>query len=462
MSARWISRERRARDHARVGVVVGLGQRAPELARCDEQLADLVELFDVAVALVRRVQGEAERAERVLLPREEHRHRHREVLVDARERHRLLRGRRRPAAATARAAARRSRSGSRSPRASRRSAARSGRRCAPCGARAGATAAASRTGSPRHRRSAPAARGGRSSSRSMGLQTEVSKKTPVLPAKWPASAGEVGDACVRDDQRRLRVLVVQAREVVRDRRQPAAAVDEDRHAALRRDREHRREALVVQLELLRARVQLDPARAEVEAALGLLDRAARSGRAARTGSAGPSPPRRTRACGRWRRGKPGCGRARRGRRRSRARRRSGRGSRSARRSGRPCRRCRRRDACARRRCRRPTAGRARSSASKTAKSSCARSSGSVTESESTRVGYSNAGASTRSRKTRSGTAPSHCGTPLTTIRGTAQTSASPRARGTPSPRSRRRECAVRRAPLGTPAARPAGNAVRSA
>ena len=43
-------------------------------------------------------------------------------------------------------------------------------------------------------------------------------------------------------------------------------------------------------------------------------------------------------------------------------------------------------------------------------------------SESTHVAYSNAGASTRSRKTRSGTAPSHCGTPLTTIRGTDQTS----------------------------------------
>ena len=44
---------------------------------------------DVAVALVRRVQGEAERAERVLLAGEEHRHRHREVLVDACQRHRL-------------------------------------------------------------------------------------------------------------------------------------------------------------------------------------------------------------------------------------------------------------------------------------------------------------------------------------------------------------------------------------
>ena len=42
------------------------------------------------VALVRRVQGQAERAERVLLADEEERHRHRDVLVDPRHRHRLL------------------------------------------------------------------------------------------------------------------------------------------------------------------------------------------------------------------------------------------------------------------------------------------------------------------------------------------------------------------------------------
>ena len=58
---------------------------------------------------------------------------------------------------------------------------------ARCAARSGATAAAARTGSRTRRRSARAARDGRSSSRSIGLQTEVSKKTPALPAKWPAS-----------------------------------------------------------------------------------------------------------------------------------------------------------------------------------------------------------------------------------------------------------------------------------
>ena len=84
--------------------------------------------------------------------------------------------------------------------------------------------------------------------------------------------GEVGDAGVRDDQLRLRVCVDEACEVVGDRRQAAATVDEDRHAPLGRDREHRCEPLVVEHELLRARMQLDPARAAVETALGFVDR----------------------------------------------------------------------------------------------------------------------------------------------------------------------------------------------
>src|SRR5712671_7355431 len=81
--------ERRARNVPAVGVILRLWQRAPEVARGDQELADLVELANVAVALVRSVEREAERAERVLLAREEHRHRHREVLVNAGEGHRL-------------------------------------------------------------------------------------------------------------------------------------------------------------------------------------------------------------------------------------------------------------------------------------------------------------------------------------------------------------------------------------
>ena len=84
--------------------------------------------------------------------------------------------------------------------------------------------------------------------------------------------GEVGDAGVRDDQRRLRVAVDERAQPVGDRRQAAAAVDQDRHAPLGGDLEDGREPLVGGGELLRARVQLDAARAGVEAAARLLDR----------------------------------------------------------------------------------------------------------------------------------------------------------------------------------------------
>ena len=84
--------------------------------------------------------------------------------------------------------------------------------------------------------------------------------------------GEVGDPGVGDDQRHVRVRLDEPREPVGDRRQPAAAVDQDRDAALLCELEHRREPVVGRVEPLRARMQLDPARARVEAALGLLDR----------------------------------------------------------------------------------------------------------------------------------------------------------------------------------------------
>ena len=71
---------------------------------------------------------------------------------------------------------------------------------------------------------------------------------------------------------RLGVALDERREPGRDRRQPAAAVDQDRHAPLGRELEHRPEPLVGRVEALRARVQLDPARAGVEAARRLLDR----------------------------------------------------------------------------------------------------------------------------------------------------------------------------------------------
>ena len=92
------------------------------------------------------------------------------------------------------------------------------------------------------------------------------------PGEALGERGEIGDAGVGDDERRLRIGVVQPAEVLGDRRQPAPAVDEDRHAALRRQREDRLEPLVVEQEALRPGVELDPARARVERARRLLDR----------------------------------------------------------------------------------------------------------------------------------------------------------------------------------------------
>ena len=56
-----------------------------------------------------------------------------------------------------------------------------------------------------------------------------------------------------------------------DRRQPAAAVDQDGHAPLGCELEHGRKPLVVEQEALGPRMQLDPACAEIEAAPRLLD-----------------------------------------------------------------------------------------------------------------------------------------------------------------------------------------------
>ena len=127
------------------------------------------------------VQREAEHADRVGLARPEERRRHREVLVDARERHRLReRVRRRVGSRAARAAARRRRSGSPLPASMvaqlRPRRTRPGARCA---ARSGATPAAGRTGSPRRRATCSGETWRKKSSRSIGLQTEVSKKTPA-------------------------------------------------------------------------------------------------------------------------------------------------------------------------------------------------------------------------------------------------------------------------------------------
>ena len=134
---------------------------------------------------------------------------------------------------------------------------------------------------------------------------------------WPAGEvagerGEVGDPGVRDDQLRL-VGVHQARERVRDRRQAAAAVDQDRHLALGGQLEDGREPVVVEQELLGPRVELDPAGAEVEAARRLLDRALREVEPDERDEARRRSAPRSRASGRSGRESPDGGRARPGR-----------------------------------------------------------------------------------------------------------------------------------------------------
>ena len=92
-------------------------------------------------------------------------------------------------------------------------------------------------------------------------------------AEVPSEPAQIGDARVGDDQANVGVAVDECGEMVADRRQAAAAVDQDRDVALDREGEDRVEALVTDRELLRARMQLDPAGAEVETADCLLDRA---------------------------------------------------------------------------------------------------------------------------------------------------------------------------------------------
>ncbi len=76
---------------------------------------------------------------------------------------------------------------------------------------------------------------------------------------------------MRDDQRRWRVAVEQAGERVRDRRKAAATVDQDRDAPLGGKREDGLQARVIGKEALGARVELDAARAEVDAPCRLAD-----------------------------------------------------------------------------------------------------------------------------------------------------------------------------------------------
>ena len=185
--------------------------------------------------------------------------------------------------------------------------------------RRAASSAGGRTGSRRRTRPAPAARCRKRSSRSSALQTEVSKKTPGIPPSRPASPAMSAIPACATISRTPSMRRTSRLEMLGDRRQPAAAVDEDRHRALEREREDRLEPLVVERERLRARVELDPARAEVERAPRLLERARRQVEADERERASRPSGSRARACGRSARRSRARGRARRGRRRTRPR-----------------------------------------------------------------------------------------------------------------------------------------------
>ena len=120
--------------------------------------------------------------------------------------------------------------------------ARRSRRAAPCAAPSAASSAGGRTGSRTRRRSAPAASAGRSRAGRSALHVEVSKKTPGMPAKREvrfAMSAIPACAMISCTPAQRSTSACRSR---RDRRQPAAAVDEDRHVALGRELEHRRAA----------------------------------------------------------------------------------------------------------------------------------------------------------------------------------------------------------------------------
>ena len=269
MSARWIEPEGRARDVAPVCSSSTSGSARQRSRAAIEQLADLRRRSSTwPFRSLARVEREAEHADRVGLARPEERRRHREVLVDAREhigcvnvarapRRRRLERRLAvgdPVRVAGRACSRICSSSKPAMRAVRE---RDQQRVRLPTVRVVAT----------RRRPAPAATRRKKSSRSTGLHDEVSKKTPRCPAKQRGEVAEVGDARVGDDQLRAGVRSTSLRSSAAIGGSPRPPWIRIGTLPLGREREDRREPLVVQQESLRARVELDPAGAEVEAPL---------------------------------------------------------------------------------------------------------------------------------------------------------------------------------------------------
>ena len=93
------------------------------------------------------------------------------------------------------------------------------------------------------------------------------------PSQATGERGHVRDPRVRDDQSDSLVATHELLQVLCDRRETPASVDEDRNASLDRELEHRAEPLVVEREGLCPWVELDSARASVERAPRFVDRA---------------------------------------------------------------------------------------------------------------------------------------------------------------------------------------------
>ena len=114
MSARWISLNV-ARVRSRRSCSSSTEPRSRQRSRGEQQLLDPVEGLGHAVPLVAGVDGQAEDPDGVLLARPEEGRRHREVLVDARQLHRLSKHVAAARRGRLELLARRRRSGSRSP-----------------------------------------------------------------------------------------------------------------------------------------------------------------------------------------------------------------------------------------------------------------------------------------------------------------------------------------------------------
>src|SRR5215212_3520418 len=90
-----------------------------------------------------------------------------------------------------------------------------------------------------------------------------------------AKANKIADACVGEDDPRAGMALAQLDGVTAERRDAPPGVHEHRQAIVIGESEHALEPRVGELELLRARVELDAARPRLERPRGLAERIGR-------------------------------------------------------------------------------------------------------------------------------------------------------------------------------------------